>query len=210
MDKRDKKNNPGSEVKSPEDKNSGRRKLLKSVVAGGGAATVAKMLPDQWARPVVDAVMLPSHAQTSNAAMGPFTGLVTGQITPSTMVADQGFSEELLEFFTPAAHAGFDMPNDLSLSANETGDSYLCASTNTTTEVTVVEIDYSSNPPSFPGSSETCLFGGTVQGGEFVGNGWEVTILPPGINVSTVVEFLAAGGSGCTAGETEGECPAPL
>ena len=65
MDKDDKK-----ETSVTDDK--GRRKLLKSVVAGGGAVTVAKMLPDQWARPVVDSVMLPSHAQTSMAAIGAF------------------------------------------------------------------------------------------------------------------------------------------
>jgi len=45
--------------------NENRRKLLKSIAAGSGAVIVGKNLPDSWSRPVVDAVMLPAHAQTS-------------------------------------------------------------------------------------------------------------------------------------------------
>ncbi len=44
---------------------SARRKLLKSLVAGGGAAVTANSLPDKWAKPVVDSVLLPAHAQTT-------------------------------------------------------------------------------------------------------------------------------------------------
>lgn len=46
-------------------KKEARRKLLKSIVAGSGAITVGKVLPESWSRPVVDSVMLPAHAQTS-------------------------------------------------------------------------------------------------------------------------------------------------
>ena len=42
-----------------------RRKLLKSIAAGSGAVIAGKSLPDSWSRPVVDSVMLPAHAQTS-------------------------------------------------------------------------------------------------------------------------------------------------
>lgn len=42
-----------------------RRKLLKSIAAGSGAVIAGKSLPENWARPVVDSVMLPAHAQTS-------------------------------------------------------------------------------------------------------------------------------------------------
>lgn len=42
-----------------------RRKLLKSIAAGGGAIVVGKSLPESWSKPVVDSVMLPAHAQTS-------------------------------------------------------------------------------------------------------------------------------------------------
>lgn len=43
-----------------------RRKLLKSIAAGSGAVIAGKNLPENWARPVVDSVMLPAHAQTSS------------------------------------------------------------------------------------------------------------------------------------------------
>jgi len=42
-----------------------RRKLLKSIAAGSGAIVAGKSLPESWSRPVVDSVMLPAHAQTS-------------------------------------------------------------------------------------------------------------------------------------------------
>ena len=42
-----------------------RRKLLKSIAAGSGAIVAGKSLPESWSRPVVDSVMLPTHAQTS-------------------------------------------------------------------------------------------------------------------------------------------------
>ena len=42
-----------------------RRKLLKSIAAGSGAIVAGKSLPENWAKPVVDSVMLPAHAQTS-------------------------------------------------------------------------------------------------------------------------------------------------
>lgn len=42
-----------------------RRRLLISVVAGGGAAMTARYLPETWINPVVNTVMLPAHAQTS-------------------------------------------------------------------------------------------------------------------------------------------------
>ena len=48
-----------------------RRKLLKSIAAGSGAIVTGKSLPESWSRPVVDAVMLPVHAQTSPACPTP-------------------------------------------------------------------------------------------------------------------------------------------
>jgi hypothetical protein len=48
-----------------EQANKARRKLLKTIAAGGGVVVAGKSLPDSWTRPVVDSVMLPAHAQTS-------------------------------------------------------------------------------------------------------------------------------------------------
>ena len=44
-----------------------RRMMLKSVVAGGGAVTI-KGLPGEWAKPVVDSVIIPSHAATTGTS----------------------------------------------------------------------------------------------------------------------------------------------
>jgi hypothetical protein len=43
----------------------GRRQLLKALAATGGAAAAASLLPGKWAKPVVEAGVLPAHAQVS-------------------------------------------------------------------------------------------------------------------------------------------------
>ena len=50
--------------------NDSRRKLLKSIAAGSGAVVAGKALPESWSKPVVDAVMLPAHAETTNELCG--------------------------------------------------------------------------------------------------------------------------------------------
>lgn len=46
-----------------------RRRLLKTIAAGGSAAGLAA-LPGKWAKPVVASVILPAHAQTSPGCIG--------------------------------------------------------------------------------------------------------------------------------------------
>jgi len=46
-----------------------RRNILKALTLGGGAVSL-KALPEQWAKPVVDSVLLPVHAGTSNCRSG--------------------------------------------------------------------------------------------------------------------------------------------
>ncbi len=55
-----------------------RRNLLKTIAAGSGAIITGKALPDSWARPVIDSVLLPAHAQTSG---GPYGGTSNNSIT---------------------------------------------------------------------------------------------------------------------------------
>ncbi len=45
----------------------GRRELLKALAAAGGALAAAAFLPGKWTRPVVEAGVLPAHAQASAA-----------------------------------------------------------------------------------------------------------------------------------------------
>ena len=206
MDTEDKKKPTGT----VEEKASGRRKLLKSVVAGGGAATVASMMPDKWARPVVDSVMLPSHAQTSLLGRGAFVSSgQRGMVDQETEMAKQGFSEELLEFFAPAANAGGKggpPPDEMRLTATDSGSSILCADRRGSSQMVSVQI-LDTEPPSFTGSDPECLWGGTVEDGQFIdGTGWQVNILPPGPNVTTQTWTLILGGAGCTGNESEGEC----
>lgn len=53
-----------------------RRRLLKSIVLGGGAAVAGRSLPEEWTHPIVDSVLLPAHAQlSSGVAAGRFAGL---------------------------------------------------------------------------------------------------------------------------------------
>ena len=57
-----------------EQENESRRTLLKHLVAAGGAAIgAAATLPDTWVKPVVDAVIVPLHAQTSPGIINPIT-----------------------------------------------------------------------------------------------------------------------------------------
>ena len=46
--------------------NQSRRKLLKSIAAGSGAVVAGKSLPESWSKPVIDTVVLPSHASTTD------------------------------------------------------------------------------------------------------------------------------------------------
>lgn len=60
--------------------NESRRKLLKSIAAGTGVVVAGKSLPDMWSRPVVESVLLPAHAQTSQIS------LISGVLTTTTFV----------------------------------------------------------------------------------------------------------------------------
>ncbi|MGV6826077.1 MAG: hypothetical protein ACWA5Q_03795 [bacterium] len=72
---------------SDANKSEKRRKLLKSLAAGSGAVIAGKSLPDQWTRPVVDSVLLPSHAQTSGGPFGGNNIVVLGKLDSDNMLA---------------------------------------------------------------------------------------------------------------------------
>lgn len=64
-----------------------RRRLLRSVAAGGAAVSV-KALPEQWARPVLDVAMLPVHAQTTCQARSLDCALVNSSYDTNTVSGD--------------------------------------------------------------------------------------------------------------------------
>lgn len=72
-----------------------RRKLLKTLVASGAAVGAAAALPDAWKKPIVNAIEVPLHAQSSvppsfiNSisfaySMNTGGGAISGTVTPGT------------------------------------------------------------------------------------------------------------------------------
>jgi hypothetical protein len=55
-----------------------RRRLLKAIAAASGAVAASTLLPGEWIKPVVEAGVLPAHAQVSG---GPFT--ISGVTDPA-------------------------------------------------------------------------------------------------------------------------------
>ncbi len=65
--------------------NDGRRKVLKSIVVGSGAVVTGRSLPESWSKPIVDSVLLPAHAETSQPSY-----------TVSIQAYDESFTTELI------------------------------------------------------------------------------------------------------------------
>jgi hypothetical protein len=89
-----------------------RRRLIQ-VLATGGAVVTANSVPKQWARPVVDAVTLPAHAQTSGEITLGNNGNVfvintQDQEQAEAMLASGNTSSwgEVLDLFVAEAEAG--------------------------------------------------------------------------------------------------------
>ncbi len=82
-----------------------RRKLLKSILAGGGVAAAGRALPEQWTKPVVDSVLLPAHAQTTCGGITSYAGGVILNVVNGVVGADNGDLEKLLDMVVPRAVA---------------------------------------------------------------------------------------------------------
>lgn len=74
-----------------------RRKLLKTSIVGAGAVIAGKSLPEQWARPVVESITLPAHAQTSLLSAG-------GPLLLSVTAID----DSIIDLLVPTAQAQYD------------------------------------------------------------------------------------------------------
>ncbi len=42
-----------------------RRKAMKRVLVGSGVVATSKVVPDSWSQPVIDSVVLPTHAEST-------------------------------------------------------------------------------------------------------------------------------------------------
>lgn len=87
--------------------NDGRRKIVQSVIVGSGTLIAGYTSPHNWTKPIVDSVLLPVHAQTSQ-----ITPPVTTQtfFTNSGIVRIDGESDILAKLFNvtiSSAHAQF-------------------------------------------------------------------------------------------------------
>lgn len=60
----------------PTEKTLGRRELLKALAATGSAVVASSMLPNQWTKPVIEAGVLPAHAQGSKPTATPTPKLI--------------------------------------------------------------------------------------------------------------------------------------
>jgi hypothetical protein len=76
-----------------------RRALLKALAASGGALAAAALLPGKWARPLVEAGVLPAHAQGSLCAE---ISLSEAPAACQDPAACQGFSAYIVLAYTPA------------------------------------------------------------------------------------------------------------
>ena len=48
-----------------------RRKILKTLILGSGVAVTSKSLPNAWRKPIVETVLLPAHAGTTDITQCP-------------------------------------------------------------------------------------------------------------------------------------------
>lgn len=62
-------NESSVEIENGADKQNSRRKILKQTLAGG-AVISAGVASSKWSKPVIDSVVLPAHAQTSEPGGG--------------------------------------------------------------------------------------------------------------------------------------------
>ncbi len=76
-----------------------RRRLLKALAGAGGVYTTAKIVPETWSKPVVDALSLPAHALTSVTYFGTVNlGQIVAELSPPA-------GDPILDLIAPTADA---------------------------------------------------------------------------------------------------------
>lgn len=85
-----------------------RRKALKKMLVGAGVAAGAAGLPSKWAKPVVDKVLVPAHAQTSGPVPTEFRGqfsMEVGEKDTKQGGVNSNISDRIAAIFVPKVHA---------------------------------------------------------------------------------------------------------
>jgi hypothetical protein len=102
------------------DRESKARRRLLQTLAVGGVAGAARVLPEQWVKPVVDVVTLPAHAQATGLAVGG-----GGGSTAPAGPASQSMTDKVLDFFVEKAEAApacaIDAPSDVCVEISDNG-----------------------------------------------------------------------------------------
>lgn len=82
--------------KEEQDKVSSRRRLLKALTGTGGVMATGAVLPKAWVSPVVNAITLPAHAQTS---------LTVGNFGAAVSTVARANQPSVLDLVVPSANA---------------------------------------------------------------------------------------------------------
>jgi len=96
-----------------------RRTILKSLAAGGGAAVIARTLPEQWRDPLIQSVSLPAHAQATGVRSVYGGDMDVVAVTPmpqqelEQIASTRSGPGRLIDVFVPAAAAGIFQGPDL-------------------------------------------------------------------------------------------------
>lgn len=92
-------------VEKDEEVKNSRRNAVQKLLAGTGVVTLGSQLePTNWLKPAVNAVILPSHAQTS---------VVVNTNATISGVVGTGPTSSVLDYFISASYAGNDIGGDL-------------------------------------------------------------------------------------------------
>ena len=123
-----------------------RRKLLRSIAASGSVAAVTA-----WHRPIVDAVILPTHAQTTGPVPAPVLATLSGTLTPASL------SEGGLGTYTFTLSAA--LPSDLTFSLALSGTAIASDLIAFSDPITIQAGQTSFSPSFFPMGNDSLLEG---------------------------------------------------
>lgn len=103
---------PNTSANSADTTDSGRRRALKTTAAAGGAFLAGRNLPSEWTTPVVESVLLPAHAQTTEDEENGGGGSGGGGVVGGFAFLDVP-GGSILDYFAQPAHASDNCGTDI-------------------------------------------------------------------------------------------------